>query len=47
MYISEAEQWTERAGMLTQEQCGKLVEEVLLWRLIEEGDFKLKGRVLV
>jgi len=47
MYLSEAEQWKRRAGMLTQEQCGKLVEEVLLWRLIEECDFKLKGRVLV
>jgi len=47
MYLAEADQWTERARMLTVEDGSKLVEEVILWRLIEECDFKLKGRVLV
>lgn len=47
MYLAEADNWEKRARMLTEEQCGQLVEEVILWRVIQECDFKLKGRVLV
>jgi len=47
MYLAEADKWTERARMLTVEDGSKLVEEALLWRLIEECDFKLKGLVRV
>jgi len=46
-YLSESDQWERRAGVLTVEQGSQLVEEVVLWRLIEECDFKLKGKVPV
>lgn len=42
MYLAESDKWTERAGVLTVEEAGKLWDEVELWRVIEECDKRLK-----
>lgn len=47
MYLAEADNWVKRARMLTVEEVSKLVEGVILWRVIQECDARLKGRVMV
>jgi len=37
-FLADAEKWERRAGLLTQEVGAKDIDDVLLWRIIEQCD---------